>query len=662
MKLSEIKGLGPKRLALLEQMHIRSCEDLVRCYPQEYLYFDELDRIADAEDGQAVTLRVTVLAAPSIAYFKGRPIVSARAADASGKLSLRWLNQPYRVNQIEAGAEYFVHGRVSRKRGTVLYNPQVQKDAIGIQPVYNLPKGITQAVFRDAVKEAIRSAVLTDFLPEETVLRLGLMPLREAISEIHAPSDRSTLERAVYRVRYETALLYFLAVGSLREEARLMNGFAFDTEGVLERYLQKLPFTPTDAQLRVMREVEEDMASNAPMNRLIQGDVGSGKTVIAEYALAVAAACQKQGVLLTPTEILAEQHFRTLRALFGSTAALYTGSLSQKTKTAVRERIESGDAAVVVGTHALLSDNVRFFDLGVVVTDEQHRFGVGQRAKMEAKGVRPDVLVMSATPIPRTLALLLYADLQLSVLDEMPKGRKPVQTMFVPKTRREAMYRYIAEQIGDGERAYVVCPLIDETEGFEGLSACELFAELQKLLPGCPIGLLHGRMKDAEKNAVMEDFRSGTVKILVSTTVVEVGVDVKEATYMVIEGADHFGLATLHQLRGRVGRSEKQSYCYLLCDRASEHARERIKTMVQSNDGFYLARKDLEMRGFGDLFGVRQSGEGEFGSFLETCPEELLKSASDAAKEILAVPSVRNNEMIRLACKRYYAASEIARN
>ena len=661
MKLSELKGFGPKRLALLEQMGIDSCESLIRVFPQEYLNYDQIDSIAEAQEGDTVTLQVRILSDPTLAYVKGRSIVSARAADVSGKLTLRWMNQPYRRTQIAVGETYVIHGRVSKKHGTVVYNPQMNKEASGIVPIYHLPKGLTQTVFRAAVAEALTAVFPEDKLPNECRERFGLIPIFDALRTIHFPKDMQSLQRAKYRLQFESTLFYFLAVYAFRERALLQNGYAFKTEGLLERYVQKLPFALTDAQLRVMREVEVDLASHTAMNRLIQGDVGSGKTVIAEYALAVAAANGKQGALLAPTEILALQHFRTLQKLFGSTVVLYTGSLSPKERREALARIENGEALVAVGTHALLSDNVRFNDLGVVVTDEQHRFGVGQRAKMEAKGIRPDVLVMSATPIPRTLALMLYADLSLSIVDEMPKGRKPVKTMFVPKTKREAMYRYIGDQITANQRAYVVCPLIDETEGYEGLSANELHDELQKLLPNCRIGLLHGRMKDAEKTAVMESFRTGELSILVSTTVIEVGVDVKEATFMVIEGADHFGLATLHQLRGRVGRNDLQSYCYLLCDKPTQNARDRIQAMVSSNDGFYLAQQDMEMRGYGDLFGVRQSGDGEIGGLLRSCSTDMLEKASEAAKEIMQTPSLENNELLETAV-RQYALSNIARN
>lgn len=662
MKLSEIKGFGPKRIELLHELQINSCEDLVRYYPHEYLNYNDISQISETSDGQDVTLHARILADPSIFYSKGKTIVFVQASDTSGKIMLRWMNQPYRMNQIKRDQEYYISGKISTKRGKVIYNPQLQTQALGILPLYALKKGLTQSVFRAAIQEVLSCDSIEDSLTEEIIDKYDLMPLKEALFQVHFPSSLQDLQRGLYRLRFENAFYYFLAVYSQKEQARLMNGFSFDTEGILERFLKRLPFVPTNAQLKVLKDVETDMHSKEPMNRLIQGDVGSGKTVIAEYALAVAAACGKQGVMLAPTEILARQHFNSLRNLFGDCIAFYTGGQGQKEKAEVLGKIESGDAMIVVGTHALLSDKVRFNDLGIVITDEQHRFGVEQRAKMENKGIRPDVLVMSATPIPRTLALIVYADLALSIIDEMPKGRKPVQTKYVPASKRTVMYQYISNALNKDERAFVVCPLIDETEGFEGLSVDEIYRELNELLPECSIGLLHGRMKDSEKEKIMEEFRDGTIRMLISTTVIEVGVDIPQATYMVIEGSDHFGLATLHQLRGRVGRGDKQAYCFLLCNKPSKTAVERLNTMIESNDGFYLAQKDMEMRGYGDLFGLKQSGEGEMNSFMQSCGIDLVQSCSVAAEEVMHTPSLKNNELIEIARNRYIKYDLIARN
>ena len=661
MELSDLKGIGPKRLELLHELNIRTLDELVRFFPREYLDYTQIDPIASLCDGQRASIRVTVLSAPTIYYHGGRYIVSARVGDGSQKATLRWMNQPYRMQQIKEGDVLYASGVVNKKRGTVLYNPQIGKSEQGIVPVYPSVKGLTQSVIRDAIQEALTFVPLSEWLPEAWLDRYGLIGYADAMHELHRPVSTERLKQAKRRISFEETFCYFTAIRSAKADRGRQNGFSFRTEGVKEELLCKLPFRPTDAQLRVMDEIARDMQSLAPMNRLVQGDVGSGKTLVAQFALSVAVKNGRQGVLLAPTELLAEQHFKTLSTAF-SNAVLYTGGMKEREKREARERIASGDASLIVGTHALFSDAVAFSDLGLVVTDEQHRFGVVQRARIEAKGVRPDVLVMSATPIPRTLALLLYADLDLSVIDELPKGRKPVKTRFVPAEKRKALYRHLSDCAKKGERAYVVCPLIEKTDGYDGLSLEELSKELTALLPDVKIGILHGQLKDGEKHAVMQAFRTGSVSILLSTTVVEVGVDVPEATAMVIEGADHFGLATLHQLRGRVGRSDLQSYCYLLCAHPSELAKSRIQAMLDFSDGFLIAQHDLEMRGMGDLFGVRQSGEGELGSVLEGASVEIIETASLAAEEVMSLPDAIHNALLERAAERFGRFHEIARN
>lgn len=660
MELREIKGIGPKRLELFAALHIVTTEDLLRFYPKEYLDYTQISEIRNLHEGDRATVRVRVVSDPSVFYYKGKEIVSVRVSDGTGRLTLRWLNQPYRLNQFHIGDTFFAYGTVNQKRGTVLYNPQINRAGGGIVPVYATVKGLTQTVIRDALGVIIKDAAPSDLLPENWREQFRLIGLHDALREIHFPTSAESLQAARRRLSFEDAFLYFTAVGSVKSDRKRRNGFAFQRP-VPGAFADTLPFMLTEAQQNVMREIKTDMCSDVPMNRLIQGDVGSGKTVVAEYALYIAAQNGKQGVLLAPTELLAEQHFNTLRKRFPD-AVLYTGSMKKTQKDAALAGIESGDASVIIGTHALLSDRVRFSDLGLVVTDEQHRFGVMQRAKIESKGIRPDVLVMSATPIPRTLALLIYADLDLSVIDALPPGRKPVTTHFVPASKRRDLYRHISACAGKGERAFVVCPLIEPTEGFEGLSLRELYADICAMMPNVRVGTLHGQMQEAEKDAAMHAFRTGETPVLVSTTVVEVGVDVPEATSMVIEGADHFGLATLHQLRGRVGRGNLESHCYLLANKLNDHAKQRIETLIGTSDGFLIAQKDFEMRGSGDLFGVRQSGEAELNGFLSGCTVETIRDASEAAKEVLAVPSLRNNALIEEARRRFRLLDGIAHN
>ena len=661
MELSDIKGVGPKRIELLKQLHIRTPNDLLRFYPKEYLDYTTTTTIRDAEENRCVTLCVTVLSDPTLFYHKGRYIVSARVSDVSGKATLRWMNQPYRMQQIHAGETLFVNGKANRKRGVVFYNPQINRNNPGIVPVYSAIKGLTQKLIRDMIEVALNETDMPDILPQEWLDRYGFPCVRDALNEIHRPHSLTKLSEAKNRFSFEEALLYFVNVASAKDAHKRQNGYAFQTDLIKESFLAALPFRPTDAQLRVMDEIEHDMRSASPMNRLIQGDVGSGKTLVAQFALEIAVRNGRQCVMLAPTSILAEQHYENLKKAFPN-ACLYTGNQPKSEKDRVLSLIRDGTSDLIVGTHALFSGSVKFHNLGLVVTDEQHRFGVVQRAKMEAKGVRPDVLVMSATPIPRTLALLLYADLDLSLIDMLPHGRKPIRTYFVPQVRRTDMYRHFAKTTDNGERVYVVCPLIEETEGYEGLSLDEIFAELNELLPHVRIGMLHGQMRDEEKLSVMHAFRSGEISILVSTTVVEVGLDVPEATAIVIEGADHYGLATLHQLRGRVGRSERQSECYLLCANPSASAKERIETMIRTNDGFEVAQKDLEMRGMGDLFGVRQSGIGDTMSVLSGCSPKILELASAAANEVMTLPTVVYNSLIQEAESRYRTTDLIAHN
>ncbi len=661
MQLSELKGIGPKRLALLKQLHIETPEDLLRFCPKEYLDDTQCSEIRSLSHGEKATVRVQVLSDPTIFYHQHKYIVSVRVSDGSGKATLRWMNQPYRMQQLHTGETLFATGTVNKKRGVVLYNPQISREARGIVPVYPSVKGLPQQTIRDAIAVVFSETAICEHLPFTWLDRYRLIGLREAIEWIHFPKTTEQLFAAKRRLSFEDAFLYFTAMQSAKDSRRLLNGFSFRTEHALSAFLKLLPFQPTDAQMRTMHEIEADLSKPVAMNRLVQGDVGSGKTLVAEFALWVAVQNHKQCTFLAPTEILAEQHFLSLSRIFPN-ACLYTGSLSNAEKKSVLQRMESGEADLVIGTHALFSDAVRFRDLGLVVTDEQHRFGVLQRAKIEEKGIRPDVLVMSATPIPRTLALLIYADLDLSVINEMPKGRKPVKTHYVPGARRKDLYLHLAKNAQNGERSYVVCPLIEPTEGFDGLSLIELEQEMKELLPNTAIGVLHGQMKEEEKRSAMEAFRKGDTSVLLATTVVEVGVDVPEATAMVIEGADHFGLATLHQLRGRVGRGELQSHCYLLAQKPGDTAKERIKTMLASSDGFVIAQKDLELRGMGDLFGVRQSGAGELGDLLSGCTVEILELAANAAKEIHELPDILHNALKEEAEKRFRQFAHIARN
>jgi ATP-dependent DNA helicase RecG len=662
--LTDIKGIGPKRAEQFRQFGVCSARSLLDRLPRGYLDYSSVTPVCALADGENAAVQVRIASAPK--YFRkgGMSVVSVSAQDETGSVTLKWFNQPYRCARLKAGETIFACGRVSRKRNVSLTNPAITDALPGILPVYTTIKGLSQRVWRDAQLSVLETLWddIDETLPATVRERYRLAPLALALRHAHFPISADALQLARTRLDFENALLYFLAVEEQKSERTRQNGFAFDTDGVFERYCAKLSYALTNAQKRVMGEIAEDMAKNIPMNRLLQGDVGSGKTAVALYALCVASANGKQGALLAPTEILAEQHYQNLRKIFGDAAVLLTGGMKKKQRDAALRRIADGTALCVTGTHALLSGGVRFYDLGCVVTDEQHRFGVRQRAALLEKGARPDILVMSATPIPRTLALIVYGDLDISIIDEMPPGRKPVKTSVIPAGRRADMYAYLAGQAKDGVQSYVVCPLIEDSENIECPSVKTLYAELKKTMPGTKIGMLHGQMREDEKTRVMQAFRAGETGILVSTTVVEVGVHVPNACNMVIEGAERFGLSQLHQLRGRVGRSAAQAYCFLLYGTKSKEENERIQTFTKTNDGFEIAQKDLLLRGPGDFIGVRQHGESGIAALAGAMDMRLLEQAGRAAREIAASPSDDSARMMELANERFESRNGIAMN
>ena len=660
----EIKGIGPKRLALLKELGISRLSDFLEYLPKSYLDYSACTFVEELQEGETASLSVTLTGKPSYFSKRGLTVLSCSAKDEKGKrIVLRFYNQPYRYSQLIERRRFIVSGKVKKpEKGPIfLINPLLTAEVQGIVPVYGTLKGLTQSNIRDGAAAALERCDIFETLPEELLQKQKLPNRREALRELHFPKTTDTLKNALRRKAFEEALYYFIAMDDVKEQRKTQNGIAFSKID-LNAFVEKLPFAPTDAQLRVLHEVQADMASSGPMNRMIQGDVGSGKTLIAVFALETAAAAGYQGVLLAPTEILARQHYETLKTYFGSRCGLLTGSMSAAEKRDALEKIASGQWAAVAGTHALLGEGVIFQRLGLAVTDEQHRFGVEQRAKILYKGSRMDVLVMSATPIPRTLSLILYGDLDISLIDQLPAGRQRILTHLVSPQRRKDLYLYLAKLAKNGQQSYVVCPLIEKTEGLEGLSAEEVQEELQSLLPDVSIGLLHGRMKEEEKQAVMGKFYRGQLSVLVSTTVIEVGVHVPKATAMVVEGAERFGLSSLHQLRGRVGRGSDQSHCFLVVYQQKKTAMERLNTLLETGDGFEIAQKDLLLRGAGDLLGIRQSGEGQAESLLQGCSEELLREAGKAARDVLQIPSESNNRLLQQAREKYLFLSHIALN
>lgn len=660
--LTTIKGIGPGRAELFARLGLFSLNDLLEFLPRSYLDYSQPKKIADIEDGEAAAVRIGFIGPAKLFRSKTKvTVTTVSIGDETGNMTASWFNQPYIMKAVPKEPGGYIVGTMDRRSGARFLRASFMKELPGVVPVYPLVKGLNQASVRKAVKAALDACLdgVEETLPERIITEYGLIPLREAIAEVHFPKDPETLKKARRRLAFEDAAVLTIVLEKLRSVKKSTSGISFNTAGILGEFLPLLPFEPTDAQYGVMNEIALDMASDQPMSRLIQGDVGSGKTVLALYAMYVAAKNGYQSVLMAPTEILAEQHFKQLRHFFGERAAILTGHMTAKERREALAGIADGSTIAVCGTHALIENGVEFSNLGVVITDEQHRFGVRQRAAIGKKGEAPDTLIMSATPIPRTLSLILYGDLDISTVRGMPPGRKPAVTKLVPERKRADMYRYIEKLIADERiQAYVVCPMIEENEELEGVRSAEsLYEELRGNL-SLRIGLLHGRMKSGEKDELMERFRKGELDMLVSTTVIEVGVDVPNACIMVIESAERFGLAQLHQLRGRVGRGDKQSYCFLLTGSGSKTALERLRFLTETSDGFRIAEKDLELRGPGELIGMRQHGISEFGAAALAMDIETLRLAKECAASLLSGPEDESAKIIEKAMRKYARSLE----
>ncbi|MGC8843319.1 MAG: ATP-dependent DNA helicase RecG, partial [bacterium] len=608
-----IKGVGEKRAYVLSKLGIQTAQDLLYHFPRRWEDRRHFKKIRELVDGEKALILGRVLDAESTVTRKGLVIVKAVIDDVSGVAYLTWFNQPYMKKRFKSlkGKKIVAYGTVKKNKwGVEIENPEweevedVEGESLNlgrIVPIYPLTEGISQLQMRKIISNALDSLALTlvDILPSWVREKRKLLPISTAIREIHFPSSIQLLSEARRRLVYEEFFLLQLVLALRQKEYKEEKGrsLVFDVFGELEKVL---PFKLTNAQRKVIEEVANDMKKGHPMNRLIQGDVGSGKTVVAVAAILIAVRCGYQCALMAPTEILAEQHFIVLNNLLlplGIRVTLLVGGMTQKEKQLAKKLIAEGGTDVVIGTHALLEEDVEFKNLGLVIIDEQHRFGVMQRATLRQKGLNPEVLVMTATPIPRTLALTVYGDLDVSVIDELPPGRRPVKTFWVPKSKRKWAYAFVREEIKKGRQAYAVCPLIEESEKLQAEAAEKLASDLARLLPDVKIGLLHGQMRPKEKEEVMRAFREKEIDLLVSTPVIEVGIDVANATVIVIEDADRFGLAQLHQLRGRVGRGEAQSYYILIATPRSEEAKRRLQVMTETNDGFRIAEEDLAIRG-----------------------------------------------------------------
>lgn len=627
-----IKGVGPARSRLLAKLGVHTVEDLLFLLPRRYEDYSATKRISDLIDGERATVVATVVSTQVVHSRRDRrlSLVVVRASDLSGILEAKWFFMSRDKQWIERKASEFVEGRsylfsgaVKREGQSVSmprpsYEPaEGARDSAGrIVPVYPLTEGLSQWQLRHLIENAFSLGYadsLVDPVKPELLARYGLPRKAEALHEIHFPTDAQKIKKAFRRIAFEEFLLLQIGLALKRHARQTSRGIPHSPDGDLVRgFLSQLPFKLTKAQSRVIDEIRADMESEMPMNRLIQGDVGSGKTVVAAYALVKAVESGYQGALMAPTEVLAAQHFNTLESLFsplGIAVRELRGGTSKSEREEIYSGLQDGRVSVVVGTHALIQERVEFGRLGLVITDEQHRFGVGQRAFLQKKGECPDVLVMTATPIPRTLAMTLYGDLDVSVIDELPPGRKPVVTRWVRASSRRRAYEFLRKEIERGGQAYVICPLVEESEVMDLKSVVVEAEELERtFLSGLRIGSLHGRMTSAQKDRVIREFAEGELDVLVSTTVVEVGVDVPNASIIVIENAERFGLSQLHQLRGRVGRSARQSYCILVSNASSEETVARLNAMTSTNDGFEIAEEDLRLRGPGEIFGTRQHG------------------------------------------------------
>ena len=641
--IEKINGIGEKRARLYEKLGIMSVGDLIRYYPRTYEDWSTVTDIAVTESGQLYCIKAVVDHTLGARLVAGNKWLSTTTiSDNTAFVKLAFFNNPYISNMLKQGREYLFYGKITENvGGREMINPTFQEPgrAIPIKPIYGQVSGLSTKQIEAAVRIALKKLpeVVKDTIPEDIRREYDLIGLKDALNKIHFPDSRDDIQAARRRLIFEELLVLILGLSSIKNmpdkqtEVKIAKSYT-------DEFAALLPFSLTKAQRRAIDDCVNDMTSRTcAMNRLVQGDVGSGKTMV---AAAVAYTCIKNGyqaAIMAPTEILARQHYESFEKLLtpaGVNVALLTGSMTAKQKREVLTRLESGETDLLVGTHALISENVVFHDLGIVITDEQHRFGVRQRSTLLAKGSSPHLLVMSATPIPRTLALMIYGDLDLSIIDELPPGRQKVDTFLIDDTIRTRAYNFLIKNIQEGRQCYIVCPAVENSD--TGLKGVEEYAEdiRKNAFRDYRVGVLHGKMKAADKDSVMNEFIGGNIDILVSTTVIEVGVDVPNSTIMMIENADRFGLSQLHQLRGRVGRGQYKSYCILVSDTKGEDAKRRLKALCATNDGFKIADEDLKLRGPGDFFGSRQHGLPELKIADLAENTDILKDAQSAAKEI----------------------------
>ncbi len=642
-----LKGVGPKMYELLNKLSIYTVKDLLEYYPRVYEDRTKITPISDFQKDQNVLFLGTLVKPVTMVYAKKKKILSTVVVDDSGAIAmLTWFNQVYIKDRIKEGGTYLFYGKVgsvSGSRATLdscsIYDVNDLDKIQGLYPIYPLTAGITQNYLFKLINNLMDSGIMiNEIFNEEFRRKYRLAEANYALRNIHFPKSYEMVNVARNRIIFEELFLFQLALLNMKQiEVEHTNTNTYSDLDESE-FLKLIPFELTGAQKKVVSQIKKDMSSKTVMNRLVQGDVGSGKTMVAAIAMYLAVKNGYQAALMAPTTILANQHYIELSQYFeklGINVEIITSSTTKKQKEKIIEKLKNNDIDILIGTHSIIEDNVEFNNLGLVVTDEQHRFGVKQRMKLSAKGNVVDTIVMTATPIPRSLAIILYGDLDLSIIDELPPGRKPVETCVVNDSYNQRVYNFLKKQINEGRQVYVVCPLVEENEDLDLNSVEKLYEEYKKEFNGYNVAILHGKMKNKEKDSIMQEFKANKINILISTTVIEVGISVPNATVMVIENADRFGLAALHQLRGRVGRGSASSYCILKSNNKSAIARQRLDIMRRSNDGFEIAQKDLELRGPGDFFGVRQSGMPEFKLANLLTDTKILESTQEAVKTLI---------------------------
>lgn len=650
-RISTLKGIGEKTEKIFQKAGIYTIGDLIRYFPRGYDVYEEPVLISELEEGKTMTVTGSIYGRIQVGGSPKMQITTVYLKDISGTLKVIWFRMPFLRNTLAKAGTITLRGRVIRKKeGLVMEHPEVfcpaskydlKQDTL--QPIYPLVTGLTNHAVMKAVRQVLEECDVGEgILPKDMVRKYQLSDYRRAIYGIHFPKDKEEFYHARKRLVFEEFMLFILSLRMLKEsEERVLNPYCFRKQPQIEKFLNSLPFELTDAQKTVWREIKNDMAGIHVMSRLVQGDVGSGKTIVALLAMMYAGLNGYQAAMMAPTEVLARQHFENINHMLQEyeislKVGLLTGSMTARQKRMVYEAVEAGEIQLVIGTHALIQEKVIYKNLALVVTDEQHRFGVKQRESLANKGVSPHILVMSATPIPRTLAIIVYGDLDISVINELPKNRLPIKNCVVDTGYRNTAYRFIKNQIAQGRQCYVICPMVEESETLEVENVTDYTENLQEIMGvNIKVQCLHGKMKQSQKDEIMEAFSKNEIQVLVSTTVIEVGIDVPNSTVMLIENAERFGLAQLHQLRGRVGRGKYQSYCIFMSASKSKETKERLDILNKSNDGFFIASEDLRLRGPGDLFGIRQSGILDFKLGDVFQDSQVLQQASEVANLIL---------------------------